>query len=448
MNIKKQTVAILGAGITGLVSAYYLSKDYNVLLIEKETSIGGTASSFQYKDFILDYGPHKIYTELPGIREEIEKICPLLKIKKKNSIYLNGYNYEFPLRMGQIATKMPSTAFKAGMEIFTKSFNKLPDDSYENYLVNRFGRTLYNLSFRDYAKKIWRSDPKELDAELAKRRVAISGIFQLIKSVLLKDTKQISAEYFYYPKYGIRELLAKLASKIIENKGKIIVDNEIKEINFKEGKIDYLTFGNHKIKPDYVVSTIPLDSLAKVTRIDNLPLKSVEIKYQDLKVLYFILKKPKALNDCWIFFPEEKWLFQRISEQKAFSEFTSPKDKTALMVETTSEINPEIMNQIVHQLEEIGILKDEEIEEWFFKTIKKAYPIYKKGFSETLYPLIDGLESLDNFYLLGRQGLFNYNNMDQCWDMGMKIAEQISKNKSKSDWQETKKYFDSYRIVD
>ncbi len=447
-NTKKQSVVILGAGITGLVTAYYLSSDYNVLLIEKDSSIGGTAGSFNYKDFKLDYGPHKIYTELPGILEEIQKVCPLIRVKKKNSIYLNGSYFDFPLKMSQIATKMPATAFKAGIDILSKPLNKRPDDSYENYLLNRFGKTLYNLSFRDYATKIWATNPQELDAELAKRRVAISGIFQLIKSVLFKDTKQISAEYFYYPQFGMNELIKNLAKKILENKGKIMINNELSEINMKDDKIQYIKLAKGMLRPDYLISTIPLDSLAEIIKFNGIKINSPEIHYQDLNIIYFILNKPKALNDCWIFFPEGKFIFQRVSEQKAFSEATCPKDKTAIMVETTQPLSKELINKIIGQLEEAKILQGSEIEEYFFKTIKKSYPIYKKGFSEGISQLIRRVESVDNFYTLGRQGLFNYNNMDQCWDMSMKLAEQIKQGKSKIDWQETKKYFDSYRIVD
>ena len=444
----KKTIAILGAGITGLVSAYYLSKNYNVILFEKDGFIGGTAGSFDYKDFKLDYGPHKIYTELPGILEEIQKVCPLIRVKKKNSIYLNNTYFDFPLKMGQIATKMPSTAFKAGMDILSKPFKKLPDDSYQNYLLNRFGKTLYNLSFKDYANKIWGTNPEELDAELARRRVAISGIFQLIKSVLFKDTKQISAEYFYYPEKGMNELIKNLARKIIENKGKIIINQEIDEVSMKNNKIEFIRFGKNMIKPDYVISTIPLDALAEIVKINGSKLPKLNLTYQNLKIIYFILKKQKALNDCWIFFPEKKFIFQRVSEQKAFSESTCPKDKTAIMVETTQELSKDLINQIIGQLEQVKILQGSEIEEYFFKTLNKAYPVYKKGFAENLNSFINKVESVDNFYLLGRQGLFNYNNMDQCWDMAMKLAEQIENNKSKADWQETKKYFYSYRIVD
>ena len=312
---------------------------------------------------------------------------------------------------------------------------------------------MYNLSFRDYAWKVWNSDPKDLDKELAKRRVAVSGIFELIKSVLFKKNKNISAEYFYYPEKGMKQLFDILVKKIKENNGKIIMNTKINEIKIKDKKIEAVKFGKIKIKPDYIISTIPLDSLSKVIKQDNnKQLRRLglfdNLDYQKLNIIYFILNKPKALNDCWVFFPEKKFIFQRVSEQKAFSPLTSPKDKTALMVETTREINENLIKEIIAQLEKANILKNGEIKEYFVKTIEKAYPVYKKGFLENLEGMEKFFESVENFYLLGRQGLFNYNNMDQCWDMGMKIAEQIKNKKSKEDWQKTKIYFDGYRIVD
>jgi len=446
---KQKTVVILGAGITGLVSAYYLSKDFNIIIIEKEKFVGGSAAGFKYKNFILDCGPHKLYTELPGIIEEIKNICPLLKIKKKNSIYLQRNYFDFPLKIQQIMLKMPSKAFKAGLDIFSKIFNKLPDDSYENFLLNRFGKTLYNLSFRDYAEKVWNSNPKELDKELAKKRVAISSIFELIKSILFKDAKNISAEYFYYPPKGTKQLIGSLVEKIRKNKGKILTSSSISEIKLNNNNIKFVKAGKRKINADYLISTIPLDDFMKLIKADKeITGAASNLKYQNLNIIYFILNKPRALKDCWIFFPEKKFIFQRVSEQKAFSFHCCPKNKTALMVETTKTVDKDLIKKTIEQLESADILKKEEIDEYFVKSYNKTYPIYAKGFLTHLSKILRNIESIDNFYTIGRQGLFNYNNMDQCWDMAMKTAEHIKNKKSKKDWQQVKKYFDKYRIVD
>ena len=450
----KKKIVIIGAGITGLVTAYYLSlnPNFDVTLVEKNKYVGGTAMAFKYGDFTLDYGPHKIYTIIPGIIDEIKKIIPLLKIKKKNSIYLKNNFFDFPLKISQIMKKMPVIALSSIVDIFTKSFKKLPDDSYENFLLNRFGRTLYELSFKDYAKKVWNTSPEKLDKELAIKRVSISNIFELIKGVLFKNTEKISAEYFYYPPKGIMQLLDSLVKKIKENGGKILTDNKISEIKIKSSKVEYIKIGKKKIKADYLISTIYLDTILNLMpdseKTKDIINSAENLHYQELNILYLILNKKRALKDCWIFFPEKEFLFHRISEQKAFSPQTSPENKTALMVETTKELDELNIRIIIQQLKSIKILTESEIQEFFTKSLERVYPIYEKGFTENLQKTINYIESIENLYTIGRPGLFNYNNMDQCWDMAMKMANQITQEKTKQDWKKTKRYFDNYRIVD
>ena len=58
---------------------------------------------------------------------------------------------------------------------------------------------------------------------------------------------------------------------------------------------------------------------------------------------------------------------------------------------------------------------------------------------------MDYLSNIQNLITNGRQGLFNYNNMDHCIDMGIKAANYIKNNGN--DWYEKVKSFD-YKIVD
>ena len=57
-------VVVLGAGISGLSVGLELQKKFNVEIIEKNNYVGGLCASFRYKDSILDYGPHKLYSQL------------------------------------------------------------------------------------------------------------------------------------------------------------------------------------------------------------------------------------------------------------------------------------------------------------------------------------------------------------------------------------------------
>ena len=52
---------VLGAGVGGLTTAAYLSKnDFQVLVVEKQNHVGGCCSSFNYENFVFDAGVHSI----------------------------------------------------------------------------------------------------------------------------------------------------------------------------------------------------------------------------------------------------------------------------------------------------------------------------------------------------------------------------------------------------
>ncbi|PIN91885.1 hypothetical protein COU61_01735, partial [Candidatus Pacearchaeota archaeon CG10_big_fil_rev_8_21_14_0_10_35_13] len=173
-----------------------------------------------------------------------------------------------------------------------------------------------------------------------------------------------------------------------------------------------------------------------------------KLRYQPVSILYIILKKERALKDCWIFFPEKKYLFQRVSEQKAFSPRTCPEGMTGLMVETTKIPSKENVELMLKQLESLGILKRDEVVEYFTKTGPRVYPVYYQGFLKHLNTVLDYIDGISGLFAIGRPGRYNYNNTDHSWDMALQTYKHIVAGAGISEWGSLKKRFDGYRIVD
>ena len=128
-------VTILGGGISGLATAWKLSKEQQVEIIEKSSKVGGMASSYKYKEFSLDYGPHKIYTQLPGIMDDFKSLVKddLMTIPKKNKIYVNGKFFDFPIKITQLATRLnPLIAASCGLGMAESLIRKDKTISYES----------------------------------------------------------------------------------------------------------------------------------------------------------------------------------------------------------------------------------------------------------------------------------------------------------------------------
>ncbi len=473
---KKKTFTILGAGISGLSCGFELvkSKDVKLIVLEKQNCVGGVCGSFRYKDFTLDYGPHKIYSQIEGLMDYFKSVIgeETLKVKKRNSLYVMDKYFRFPLSIPNLISNISVKTVTKGTHVFFSFFNakllsmfRKNPLSYQDYLKQGFGKAGYNLMFRDYAWKVWGA-PYKLSSEIAKKRIPVLSISELIKSaVMKKDKPKISAEFFYYPKNGVGTVCDNLKKEISKKGAKVHLNSLPTKINIVGNRINSVTFkqGSKTMNMvvDYLISTIPLRDLVKVIN----PKPSVDIihsaeqlKQRDLIVIYLFFDKELILkNDNWIFFPGKEVIFNRVSEQKSFSEFTCPKGKTALMVEITcgkndkiSEMSDkEILNIALRDMYKVNVIK-KSLKPFDFKIIKmeNTYPVYSLDYKKHLSKVLSYLKGIQNLYSVGRQGLFNYNNMDHCVDMCTILAKHLLSGKGKEDWEKFNNRFDNYKIVD
>jgi protoporphyrinogen oxidase len=470
----KKNVVVIGAGITGVATAWALcNKGHAVTLLEKLNHVGGFAASFKHEDYILDYGPHKIYSTLPGIMQKYKDILgdDCLEIKKKNSLRLLGKYLSFPPKLGQMIVRIPKIAmvkcgFSFSWTLAKNTFKKKKVISYEDYFVKGFGRKAYSLIFEHYAWKVW-GDPKNISEEIARRRTPVPSIFHLAKNVIFgtKDKPEISADIFYYPKNGIGQVCDKMVEVIKEKGGRIKTKVNVTNIDTKEGKVvavEYEEESGEKKKEDvdYVVSTI---HLMDVTKLFNPEMSkevvdaSSRLKFRALVLVYVFIDREKVnMDDNWIFFPEREFIFNRVSDHASFSKHTCPEGKTVITAEVTCDADDgfyngndeEIYGKIMDDLEKGDILKREDADGFLIRKARRVYPIYRIGFREDVNLVIGRLLEIKNFITLGRQGLFNYNNTDHCIDMALHTATHIDEGKGVEEWKDKLEYFDNYRIVD
>ncbi|MCJ7731593.1 FAD-dependent oxidoreductase, partial [Candidatus Bathyarchaeota archaeon] len=97
----KYDVVVVGAGISGLLSALALSKEgKSVLVLEKENYIGGVCRSYQHQGYTVDTGPH-IITRLDSgplkvLMEKYFDLVPYFVPFGKYYLRINGHLKPFP----------------------------------------------------------------------------------------------------------------------------------------------------------------------------------------------------------------------------------------------------------------------------------------------------------------------------------------------------------------
>ena len=152
----KKRVVILGGGVGGFFAGWMLARtnQFDVTVIEISPVVGGMCATFQYEDMRLDYGPHKCYSTMPDTLAELKNLMgeELITHKKKNSIYLFGKYLDYPLRLSQLLLGMgPKNVARCSADFLTvlsgqfSPRGKKAGSSYEEYVISRFGKGIYEL---------------------------------------------------------------------------------------------------------------------------------------------------------------------------------------------------------------------------------------------------------------------------------------------------------------
>lgn len=469
-NKRIGTAVILGAGPTGLSTAWRLGQHgWKVIVIEKEKELGGHGRTSTINGYNVDDGPHKLYPQVPCAKPFIEHFVgdDLLTTSKKSTIYLCGQYIPYPFGLGDLFKGLGiKTGVLCGLSYIlskAKQIIKGNVKTYTDFAVAQYGSYAHKLVFRHIAEKLW-GDPNFLHVQLAKTRIIAPNIIELVLGLLLgtRNKPKLSADEFYYPKHGLRQLWEAVAREIEMNGGTILRNARPSIIT--ENKNGYIieytnSNGNNEIHCDVTISTIPLKTTLEIMR--PLPPKDVieaakQLKLSSLLILYVVVKTPRLLPVNWIFFPELNYHFGRLSEQKGFSEAMVPADRTVLMVEiplarvVIREMDRgKLISETIAQLREVGIIKPEHsIIEVFTSNDASIYPIYDLDYLDRLQTLLSWSDNKPNFYLNGRLGLFCYNNMDHSMEMGLTLADYIARGETLEKWQKIREKFYEYKIVD
>lgn len=467
-------IVVLGGGIGGLSAGWLLSKDpkYRVTVIEKGDAVGGVCATFDYKNSRLDYGPHKFYSTIPGV---MPPICDLMgkefmSLKKGHSIFLFNSYLRYPVQIGDLLPKMGLiNAFQTTLSIAPLLFQKSGNlKSYESFMKARFGGKIYSMVFEPLASKVW-GDPATLSADIARARIPGSGFFDvLLRAIgIKKESKDTTADYFFYPKGGFGRIAERMKEEIQKNNG-IVNTNCVPKAIRHDGKAIHEVDVKHRgvsktIECDMLISSIHLDELVRLLYAEgdrqrkDLLSHAGKLEYRNAILVYLETDREHLTKHHWIFVPDKSIIFNRVFEQSRLDADMIEKGKSILCCDLTDYENgplysmkdDELIRQCIDGLEKMNICVKGRTVSSFVKRIPRFYPRYGLLYRENLTALVKGLAQFANLLPTGRIGFYNYNNIDHCFDMArlieQSLANGIQNNKIADDLLERVL---SYRIVD
>lgn len=451
----QQRVAVLGGGMAGLSAAWKLVESgTQVTLYEAAPALGGMAASIRRDGYIWDFGPHRFHTRNPLIIDTVRDLIgdDLQDRSLKTRVNFMERYFDYPLNAGNLLTNLPTSVAALSFLDFVamkvrQKFRPSEDDSFESWVVNRFGRRLYDIYFGPYTKKVWGRDPSELSASWAAQRVAVVDLWDLLLRMFKLRNGDNGFDHnefknhFWYPRHGIGQIAEAMAERARSQGANLLTRAPITGVEHHDGRITaihYLRDGEPVVEPcDAVVSSLPLPLLVKLLTPEAPPDVLDAANSLDYRAMIFCfvqIDKPSVSEDHWIYFPDERIIFNRISEMRNFTTEAAPEGKTSLTLEITCDIGDEtwttpedeIFQRSVDGLLQSGLIeRADQVTGHFFLRLSHAYPTYDIDFEAKLGHLAYHLAEFDNLVNAGRQALFRYVNTDHVMEMGFSAAEEL-----------------------
>ena len=448
------SVAIVGAGVTGLTAAYLLlQRGIPVRIYEAASHEGGLAGSYRRNGFAFDLGPHEFSTKNAVLERLLREICgpDLIVVEKRVAQHLKGRYVRYPFQVADVLRNLsPVLCMRALADVARARIgNRLRptvDDSFASWTYARFGKTLYDLYFDPYTRKVWGRDPATLDAFTAEQRISVNSVWELFQKTVLyhlagrEDRGRTHGEIsrtFLYTRRGIGTLLEHLSRRVLELGGRIEYKKRLVGAKLKGGHVRELRFedGSRASSFEAVVSTIPLAHLVHVMlgpRGEELAVRH-ELPFRGMCFVFLRVARPAVLDHHWTYYPEPRIAFQRATEFGHFGADMAPPDRTGLTLEIASDpgdrywqmSDEQLGAECVSTLQRLGHLQPEDVLGWDVLRVRHAYPVQVRGWRVSLATLLDALAEVPNLVTIGRQGMHRYCNMDECMEMAIDVVPRL-----------------------
>lgn len=511
---------IIGAGPAGLTAAYELLTRTAIkpVILEKSGDIGGISKTVNYKGNRIDIGGHRFFSKSDRVMNWWLKMMPLAA-GQVDSFDISYHTQTHKIWAAAGSTPQPAPAdpdkvmlvrprlsriyflrkfFSYPLQLSIETLRKLgiattiailfsylkaqlnprrPEESLEDFMINRFGQVLYELFFKDYTQKVWGVPCRDIPAEWGAQRIkgisVAKAIGHAIKSATApkskgglsqKGTETSLIEQFLYPKLGPGQLWEEVASKVQSMGGLIhlnyVVDKvytgadgtqitAIAATNTQSGASLYL-------EGDYFFSTMPVKELIAAIDgpvPDNVKRVAAALQYRDFITVGVLLKqlsaldkatgqwKPLDLNDTWIYIQDKEVTVGRVQIFNNWSPAMVNIPGTVwigmeFFCNTTDAFwnlpDEKVKKLAIGELEKIGLAYHENVIDATVLRMEKTYPAYFGAYKQ-FDQVRSYTDRLENLFLVGRNGMHKYNNADHSMLTAMVAVDNIAAGITRKD---------------
>lgn len=403
-------------------------------MLEADGTVGGIAKTVEFDGFRFDLGGHRFYTKLAPVLQLWDEMLgsEMLTRPRMSRIFYRGKFFNYPLRAEDVFHGLGLLeSARCGLSYFYWRYRlrRVRPSTFEEWVIGRFGRRLYNAFFRSYTEKVWGIPGSEIEAEWAAQRIQEFSLAHAILAILgvKRDNPTTLIEQFLYPRRGPGQMWEAFRDWAEAHDVPVVLNHRCVAIHHSGGRAESVVVrtdgadSEHAV--DSVLSSIPLPEL--VLSLDppappEVRAAAKRLRYRNFCLVALMTREKEPFPDNWIYLHDARTRAGRVQNFGAWSPDMVRDGSTCLGVEYFCFEGDEIwtmsdddaVDMAKQDLERIGILDSSQVFNGVKVRVPNAYPMYDAGYREAVAEIRGYLEHFENVRTFGRNGLHRYNNQD------------------------------------
>ncbi len=353
-------------------------------------------------------------------------------------IFYQGRFYDYPLRAFNAFSNLGlfTSIGVVASYLWSQALPYRREDTFEEWVSNRFGRKLYRIFFKTYTEKVWGIPCSEIRAEWAAQRIKDLNLPVAVWNALFgtwgrkRAVVQTLIEQFEYPPLGPGQMWRKAAEFTVARGGEVRMATDAVRLRHAGGRVTEVVTRRDRdgleetFHPSDVITSMPLAEL--VRKLDPPPPPHVlsaagGLSYRDFLTVVLIVRQPDLFPDNWIYIHSPEVRVGRIQNFKNWSPGMVPDPSmSSLGLEYFCNEGDDVWTMTDEallalgrkEMAEIGLVNPADVVDGTVVRQVKAYPVYNATYAGFLQTIRDYLATFGNLQTIGRNGLHKYNNQD------------------------------------